>query len=64
MTDDELHSVFHDVGAFLLKERTPDANVEPVSAEEQHQVTRVFAGGRCNQCGRLDLHLHPEPADG
>lgn len=59
MTDDELHGLYRDVDTFLLKERSPDANVEPVSAEEQRQVTRVLAGGRCNQCGRLEYHLHP-----
>ena len=67
MTDDELHGPYRDVDAFLVRERSPDANVEPVSQAEAHGVRRMLAVGRsgyCNVCGERTLHLHAEPADG
>lgn len=71
MTDDELHGLYRDVDAFLVKERTETlrvraaqhANVERVSAVEARKVKQLFARGRisggvCTTCGRPELHAH------
>lgn len=71
MKDDELHSLYADVDAFLVKERAETlrvraaqhANVEPVSAGEARKVKQLFAAGRisggvCTICGDPRLHAH------